>query len=351
MIEREEEIKPLFVIGFGLLSAFFYCTILLALAFLIPLLVAGAKKGLKALLLSSAVSGLLISGFQILLNYLLGERSPATLAIALLPPLGMIAGLLFVALTFDKPLSFVTRALIGGLISSLCALPSVLYLRASPDLIPFLNQLNSQMSTLLPSSMVDAENFRLIMLQIVECAFGAMFFLFVFINSWIGSRISAGSVGSAGSIVTAGPAGSDGSTGFDGSTGSETSPATISPGRLSLSPLLQDYKVPLWMVWFLLASWAVILLSRYVPSAALNAVAWNVALSFSVCYAVQGLAVLLVRLAHSRLAPAARFMVTLLLVLVAVGGPVGYAVAGLLSLVGTLETWIPLRNIPKGEQP
>jgi len=174
------------------------------------------------------------------------------------------------------------------------------------------------------------------MLQMVERGFGAMFFLFVFINAWVGARLSAKPV-----VLTV-PA----SEGIP-----ETAIVQFLPGRLSLSPRLQDYKVPAWMVWFLLVSWAVILLSRYVPSQALNAVAWNVALSFSVCYAVQGLAVLHVRLAHSRMAPAARFIVTMLLVLVAVGGPAGYVVAALLSLAGTLETWMPLRNIPKGEQP
>lgn len=324
------------IIGFGLLSAVLYCTMFLALFFLIPLLIAGAKKGFKTMALGAGVSALLISGFQIVLAVLLGEKSTTLNLLVLLPPLGMIAGLVFIAAPIAQRFSFITRAVLGGIIAALAALPSIFYLRTSPDLIVFLNEVFSQMAALMPSAVQDVEKFRVLMLQMVERGFGAMFFLFIFINAWVGARLSAIPV------VLPVP---------QGAGSSEAPIVQFLPGRLSLAPQLQDYKVPTWMVWFLLVSWAVILLSRYVASPALNALAWNVALSFSVCYAVQGLAVLHVRLAHSRMAPAARFIVTMLLVLVAVGGPAGYAVAALLSLAGTLETWMPLRNIPKGEQP
>ena len=183
---------------------------------------------------------------------------------------------------------------------------------------------------------------------VLKRSFGAILFLFLFASAWGGTSIGRRwrFMRAARQVMADRADAADNPEEFARLT---VALSSLGVDEAGLAPSLPVYGVPRSFVWLLLASWAGILVSRFVPAGAFEAVAWNVAISVSICYGVQGLAVAGALLGRIGMAPAGRILGALFIVFVLVGGTVGLAAGALMALLGTLETWIPLRMIRQGE--
>lgn len=330
----------------GLLSAALYSSILMAVLFLVPVLIVEGRRGYRAMLGSLAVSAGALSVVHLGL-YLLGSSAQSAtgpaggefvlLLLALLAPLGMLGSLILVARPAWRSLSFVSRCLAAALLSIIMALPGLLYIQSSGELQIVLGAVQQQLHTYLPAGSTNQSDLTEVFRNLLINFYGVSLFLWIFVSLWLSSRmVRSGILRRA---IQEDPK------------GFEFKLPTIQAEMAArgLAPFLPLYRVPPVYVWPLLVSWAILLFSRFISIGYFSALAWNTALVLLICYAVQGLAVVFVRMLWTRLAPAAGFIVTILLLLVVVGGRSRQVVSVALALLGTLETWLALRIQPKGD--
>lgn len=333
--------KLLYVVGMGILSAVMYSTVFFAMAFLVPILMVFNRYGFRDFLKSTAATAALVALIQA--GLLLGGNGGFSgfSLLGFLPPLAMLVGTVVLVLPRLAKVDFVSRSLLGGLTAGLVMIPVVSFIVGSAEFALLLDAIIAQLQTYTQVPIAADRNLpEFVRLTLVN-VFAASFFGIIYVSSWLSSRFSRSRI-VRDLVLEAGRA-----------------EALVLQGQqvykklaaVGTSPLLPLYRVPSNYVWLLMAAWSVILLGRFLSIGIVGAFAWNTALALSICYAVQGLAVIFVRIMQTRMAPAANVILAVLLLLVAVGGTSSLIVGVILALVGTLETWIPLRNQIKGEQP
>lgn len=274
---------------------------------------------------SAASSVIIITVWQSILILGSGSGSLALLAIGLSAPLAMVAAMALVASPLRPNLAYALRALIAAALASALSLPAMLVSLRDEGVRALFEEALSVASATIGSEpgVLPWEALELG----VASSYGAVIFAFIFLSAWTGSRLGAAS--------------------------RLRRPLAPEASELPaiLPPSLFEYRVPSAMVWALLASWAALLVNRFVPSFSLSAVALNAALALSICYGVQGLAVVRALAERVGMAPVLRFLGPLLVVLLVMSGVAGLVAVGLLALLGTLETWIPFRTATQGDLP
>lgn len=346
----------------GGLSAALYATVSFAPAFLLPLQVAGAGKGFRVMLRASLVAAVSIAVLQLSLLAMVGSLGIATALAGISAPLALVAALLGMAHPRLARTPFVFRALAGGLLVSLAVLPAFMFVARDPGVRAMFVEATRGASTSLGIETLDPDELWASLSRVIAAGFGAILFLFLFGSAWGGTRI-----GLRWRIAsTVAKIKKDDSGAMPAAT--DTTQATDSPPEIvitrpidlsaianlgidepALPPALSGYRVPPVLVWPFLASWAGILASRFVPVQALSAVAWNAAISLSICYGFQGFAVAGALAGRIGMATVARVLGPVFVVLVFLGGTTGLVAASLMALLGTLETWIPFRPSHQGE--
>lgn len=304
----------------GVLSAVLYGTVALMPVFLVPLQFSGARKGFRSMIASAAASSAIIGVWQTIALAKAGVVSASTLAIGVSAPLAMILALTAMASPRLGRLPFAVRALLGAALASAISLPSIFTAIKDPAVRAMFVAAFESAGTALGADSLDAETLWTALKTGIASSYGAVLFAFLFLSAWIGSRLGSSP------RFAKDPEGG---------------------GGMSIPPSLSTYRLPGPMVWALLAAWAGLLVNRFFPSFVLSAVALNAALALSICYGVQGLAVVGALAERAGLAPALRILGPIALILLLASGVAGLAAVGALALLGTLETWIPFRAVTK----
>lgn len=340
---------PNILLGLG--SAALYSTVSLAPLYLVPIQAAGAARGYKAMLAAAASSAFAIAVVQLGLLAAGGALDGAAALMSLASPLALIGALIGLAHPRWREAAFPLRALIAGAAVALVSLPAFAWAYAQPSVRSMLEAAVDQATGRLGLESVDASALLEAMRGVLAASFGAVLFAFVFGSAWAGTRLGLRwrFIRAAKAAMAEARAGEGGMPDPEAVAAKAAAATELGADEPALSPPLPLYRVPLWLVWPLLASWAGILAARLLPASALGPIAWNLALSLSLCYGVQGFAVAGALLGRIGMAPIARFLGFALVAVALLGGAIGAVVAGALVLLGTLETWLPLRTIPQGE--
>jgi len=275
---------------------------------------------------SAAVSSAVIAVWQTIALARADILSAGTVAVGVSTPLALAIGIVAMAWPRVSRLSFTTRALAAAAVASALSLPALFAAIRDPAVRAMFLEAFETASSALGAEVLDAEALWSALRTGVASSYGAVLFAFLFLSAWSGSSL--------GRAMDARTGGRDG----------ESQAAVTGPG-------LAGYSVPRGLVWGLLAAWAALLVNRFVSVPVFSAVALNAALALSICYGVQGLAVVRALAERVGLAPALRFIGPLAILLLLLSGIGGFIAIGLLALLGTLETWIPFRAVTEGDAP
>jgi hypothetical protein len=316
----------------GALAAFLYGSTIFVPFFAAPLQASWTRGGFKAYLSSLAVALLCIAGWMLwqykgiaqigMINFLLTLSVPFALAAAI--------GLVNSRLLASWPMVYRTMA--GGALVSAIVGPYIFSMFKDAGVESYLRKIIEQLTTAMRTtegegfnsavlkSSLDPETLFVSTRRVITDIFAAVFFAITFLGHWIGTRM----------------AGKD-------------------AAQTHAVPRLDEYSVPESLIWVFLVCWFGVLISRLPAlqttqgSQMIEAVAWNSALIVSFCYVVQGFAI--IRHLLGRLSPSGflRWSGTLLVVLLLVNIVTGAWAAGILTVLGATETWVPYR-ISKGVQ-
>jgi hypothetical protein len=317
----------------GAVSAVFYGTVALAPVFLVPIQVSGVGRGIKSMFVSSAVSIAGIALWQMIIISKAGVFTWATMALGISAPLALLIALALMAMHRFHGIPFAIKALVGSMVAAALCMPSFIFALRDSGLRRMFEDAFMAASTAIGAEMPDPELLWDTVKTGVASSFAAILFVFLFASAWIGTRFGQSVFHIVPSVPPAEQQG------------------VADDGKVSLPPVLAGYRLPEPLVWALLASWASLLFARFYPSFVLSAVASNATLALSICYGVQGLAVASAVAERAGMAPVARLLGPIAIILLLLGGTVGLILVGLIALVGTLETWIPFRAVAKGEKP
>lgn len=312
----------------GAVAAAMYGSVALSALFLVPIQAAGTAWGFGAMLAAAAASGLGIAAWQVILLVSAGQASGAALALGLSAPLALLLAIVALAWPRLARLSFPLKALAAGTAAALACVPSMATAWNDPGIRSLFEETFKMAAKTVGADLPDSAALWTTVRNGIASAFGGVLFVFLFMSAWIGTAFGK---------IAAKQRASDG-------TAIEPADAIAAP------PPLRDYAMPPYLVWALLAAWAALLVARFKPSFFISAVASNAAIALSICYGVQGLAVAGALAERAGMATAARLFGPVVVFLALFGGKIGIAVAGLVAVVGTLETWIPFRRAAKGAQ-
>ncbi|MBU0934682.1 MAG: hypothetical protein KKC64_03635 [Spirochaetes bacterium] len=331
--------RTIYIIGMGLLSAVLYSTMFFMMAFLLPVVLVFGRHGFRGMLQSAGVAVVAIFVAMLALAGGGGGLSGSLLAVS--PAAALLAGILLLAWPELPVRNFVSRSLLAGLLSALMAIPAVYYMLESAEFSTLLDLVLQQTAAYVQLPQGLGESLPVVIKETMVNFFAVSFFLIVFVSAWLGTRFIRAAF--LRGLVQPGKA-------FETVLTPEATKKFMAVG---IAPLLPEYRVPVWYVWLLMAAWSLLLALRFfeINSVIVSAFAWNTALALSICYAVQGLAVLFVKILQTRMASAAGVMLPVLLLIVVVGGVTSMIVSAALALLGTLETWIPFRIPNQGDKP
>ena len=333
MTEKRVSAEDFRYFALGAVAALLYGTTVLVPFFAVPLQTSWVRGGSRAFLLSISVA------FAGILGWMLWEFRGTTqigvgdIFLLLALPIGLAAS---VALLNSRPVSawpFVYRVIVGGALVAAISLPSIFVLFNNPEIEDYLRKGITDMTASLKEaggesfsgavlrSSLDTETILQTSRKIIADSFAALLFIFTFLGHWIGTRMAGNNA-----------------------------------REVCVVPRLNEFSVPVSMIWAFLGLWFAVLTTRFSVmrsfpgSAIFEGVAWNAALTVSFCYAVQGFAVF--RYFAGKVSPTGplRWAGTLLVVLLLLNFTTGAWTAGVLTVLGATETWIPYR-ISKGVQP
>lgn len=311
-----------------------YASVAFMPLFLVPVQVVAVRSGFGSMVKSAVVSGAVISAWQVWLLADAGMLGGSTIALGLSTPLGLLLALTLLAMPWAGRYPFVVRVMGAAAIATAASLPGFLVALEDENLRQMFTAAINGAAASLGLEGTDADGFYTTVRRGMASSYAALMFVFVFGSAWMGTRFGQRWMTPENRV-------SD-----------DAMPSVVgdSSDTTALPPQLLQYRVPVHLVWGLLAAWAALLLNRFAGSFMLSAVALNAALVLSVCYGVQGLAVIGALAGRVGLAPVLRFAGPVLIIILLLSGAVGVVSFGLLVLLGTLETWIQFRTVTtKGE--
>lgn len=319
-------------LALGAVAAFLYGSTVFSLFFAMPLQTSLSRGGYRAFFLSLSVALAGAAGWLVWQYRGLPFGGLGGLLLMLSLPAGLAGAMALANVGFLDRQPLVYRIMAGSLLIIAIAVPSVYSLFANADVQNYLLRGIEEMtktmdsvggegyagavlrSSLEPAAMLESSR------RVIADGFAAVLFACTFMSHWFGTRA----------------AGAD------------------APGARKV-PVLSVFTVPGQLIWAFLGSWSAVLALR-LPNISglrsapfLEAIVWNAALAVSFCYLVQGLGIL--RHLLERIAPSGplRWTGILLVVLLLFNITTGAWAAGVLSVLGATETWIPYR-ISKGVQ-
>jgi hypothetical protein len=320
---------PLASLAAALASSLLYASVFLSFAFLVPVQAAFGKAGRRAGVLASLASMAVLA--PILSVRLIAAKAFGILdlGLSLLLPALLLGTLALMNARFWVGKLERLRILGPAALCALAALPGILYIAVDPAFSDYLA--STLASTLAPlgeraaeiagesydtaslQALLDPASLAATAIATLRDSYAALLLAFLGGSWWIGNR-------------AAGP----------GSRGREVAPA------------LEELRVPYAFLWPFLASWSALLAALLLdaPTAAVST-AWNLALSLSLVYAVQGLGIADHYLKAWNTPKVLRIILTATAVAAAMTSPAGIVIAVAIPLLGVTEVWIPHRN-PKG---
>jgi len=313
----------------GAVSALLYLSVIASFAFLLPVQVAFGRRGRKAGMAAAAAAVLA----TFLGHELEGHPSGALagpgglggldLLSLVLPPAVLLSALCLMNASFWEGRPKVLAGLAAVALCSLAAVPAIVAVGSDTGYRAYLEErLGSLFAPLLaqagegyeasalraslePKALVEQS------LAVVRSTFAAFLYALLGASRWLGNRLSG--------------------------------PGT--PGREASGPLA-EYRLPYALVWPFLAAWTGVLAARYLAAPpALQALSWNLALVFSLAYAVQGIGIASHLMKRWNLPRSLRIALAATALLVVATPPAGTAAAAILPLLGVTEVWIPYRNL------
>ena len=318
----------------GLIAGFLYCSVILSIAFLLPVQVAYSRRGQKA--------GLAALGFTLLIS-ILGELVLMALGgglasifagksilnssvlLSILPPTVLLGSLAIMNLPFWKGISKYLRGFAATALASAVALPGLIALsrdsfflatykeRLSTVINSFASQTVSSVDAEAFSSLFNVEDIARTSMSILFCSFAAILLIWLVGSRWLGNRISK-----LGSL-----------------------------DRQEVE-VLADYRLPYLFVWPFLLAWTGVLGASYFRiGMPYLAIVWNLALVLSLGYSVQGLGIASHFLRQWNLPRSLKVCLVATFVLLIATPPIGTVLLGIIPVLGVTEVWIPYRN-PKG---
>ncbi|MBN1518843.1 MAG: DUF2232 domain-containing protein [Spirochaetales bacterium] len=346
--------KLLIPLGFGVLSAVLFASVRFAPVFLLPLSALGAAKGFKAGCTAAGTSALTLCAVFAGLLAMGGVTDPVTYLVACVPPLVLIAGQTAMLWPALGKLPMATRGLLVAGVAALATWPVLASAIASPELRAWFGQAAGEASGIIGTEL-DADALWASLSRMITLGHGSGIFLWLFASMYMGSsfgmRWRMAKAGKAASERLIAMGALDDAEEANKAVVEELAKRSLGNDESAVPPPLHSYRVPRYLVWPFLASWAGILVSRYVSLPAFQAVVWNVAVSLSICYGVQGLAVAGALFGRIGLAPAARVLGPIAVAIALMAGVPGLVAVGVFAALGTLETWIPFRTVVQGDKP
>lgn len=319
-------------IALGAVAAFLYGSTVFSLLFAMPLQTSWSRGGYRAFLLSLSVALAGTAGWLFWQYRGLPFGGVGGFLLMLSLPAGLAGSMALSNAGFLSSWPLVFRVMAGSLLIVAVALPSVFSLFANPEVEAYLLRGIEEMTRTMDSvggegyagavlrSSLDPGTMLAQARRVIADGFAAVLFAATFLGHWIGTRAAG--------------------------------PDAQGAKRI---PALSVFAVPGQLIWGFLGSWTAVLAARLPYFSALGsaqfleAMAWNAALAVSFCYAAQGLGIL--RHVLERFAPTGplRWTGMLLVVLLLFNVTTGAWTAGILTVLGATETWIPYR-ISKGVQ-
>lgn len=320
-------------LAIGLLSGLLYVSIFLSFLFLLPLQIVFGRWGRKYGTVAALVAVLGISIAQALRIFLPDPAAAGTalssleITMSFLPPIVMVAALLFLNAELGRSWKPIYKALIGSVLAALSFLPMVLTMVSDTSIASYLqDQISAFLSPLKSAATVAGDGYDASALMaaldpkeivadsilVLRSCYAAMIFLVIAASWRIGNRVCGA-----------------------GSQGWEKAEA------------LDAVHLPFPLVWAFLAAWfAVLATLAFKASDALASVAWNCALILSLAYAAQGLGIFVHLFKIWNMPKALRVLIAITAVM-SLASPLGLGLAAFLPLFGVTEVWIPYRK-PKG---
>ncbi len=312
----------------GAVSALLFHSLLLSLAFLVPVQVAFGRHGRRAGFGAAAAAILAVVVGHVLRAAFAGvsalaELGPADFLAVAAPPAVLVGALCLMNLSFWDGKPGVLRGLAAVSAASLVAVPAMMalgrdagftsFLEARLDAVfkPLLAQAGEGYDSAALKAALDPKVLSAQTTEALVSSVAALLLALLAASWWIGNRL-------------AGPG---------------------TPGREAARPLA-DYRLPYVFVWPFLAAWTGVLAVAYLEApAALRAIAWNLALVLSLAYAAQGIGIASHLMNRWKLPRSLRIALGATAVMVFATPPVGTLAALILPLLGVTEVWIPYRNL------
>lgn len=325
----------------GAASGALYLSVLLSSLFLVPVQTAFGRFGRRTGIMAAGAAVLVVGASQAL-TFTGASGVPFWLALlGSLPVLALAGGLVLVNASFWARLRGTWRVLATAGLLSLIAAPFVVSIAVDPAFKADLERLLA--STLSPlfqaasgsgggSAGYDEAAIALTLvpgelvglwISVLGSSFAALILAAIGGSWWLGSRVAAARLAIS---------------------------ATADPGQGgvpegSLAPSLREYRVPAILLWPLLAAWAALGMAILLEAPfALEAAAWNAALSLALFYAAQGFGIAASLLDRLGMPRGLRLALGVTAFALLAMEPAGALAVAAFPLLGVTEAWIPYRT-------
>ncbi len=241
----------------------------------IPLQMIYMRRGQRALILSSALSFVLlmfVGAYYFIFRSDRDAVSALQYAAQLVPVLSLLAGIIVINLKALCMVRATVRLIFGSLVSGLCTL--ILYLGAMlftefPNaVLAFFTEISNNVRNLfaildveLISSLAAFLEPTALMERVIFYmlrGYTFMYFLMLSFSWFVGGALAS---------------------------------RMYFPGQGAIRPRLSAFRLENWFLWPLIAAGALILLDKLIPIAIISAISWNIGLIFMFLFGIQGLAI------------------------------------------------------------
>jgi uncharacterized protein YybS (DUF2232 family) len=121
--------------------------------------------------------------------------------------------------------------------------------------------------------------------------------------------------------------------------------------KIKSAPELAQFKIKTSFIWVFSFSILLLLISFQIELEILEIIAWNIFIICGIVYAVQGMGILLVFLNRPGVPRGLKFIINVFFIMMIFRVTVMMFCAAAMTVLGILETWLPLRQAKTNEPP